>query len=37
MAAASGNQSAVARRLGMTRASLYDRLKKYGLGPERKD
>ncbi len=38
LSSASGNQSAVARRLGMTRASLYDRLKKYGLNPaEHKD
>ena len=27
-----GNQSAAARRLGMTRASLYDKMRKYGLG-----
>jgi two-component system response regulator AtoC len=29
---ASGNQSRAARRLGMTRASLYDKMRKYGLG-----
>jgi two-component system, NtrC family, response regulator AtoC len=28
----SGNQSRAARRLGMTRASLYDKMRKYGLG-----
>ena len=39
LTAAGGNQSEAARRLGTTRTSLYDKLKKYGLGPaaERKD
>ena len=32
MAAVSGNQSEAARRLGLSRTSLIDRLKKYGLG-----
>jgi len=31
LGAAAGNQSEAARRLGMTRASLYDKMKKYGL------
>jgi two-component system response regulator AtoC len=31
MAAVSGNQSEAARRLGVSRGSLIDRLKKYGL------
>lgn len=35
LAQAAGNQSEVSRRLGLTRASLYDRLKKYGLQPRR--
>ena len=34
LAATQNNQSEAARRLGMTRATLYDRLKKYGLLPE---
>jgi DNA-binding NtrC family response regulator len=34
LAAAAGNQSQVARRLGMTRATLYDRLKRYQLLPD---
>lgn len=32
LAAASGNQSEAARRMGMSRSALLDRLKKYGLG-----
>jgi DNA-binding NtrC family response regulator len=32
LAAVSGNQSEAARRLGLSRSSLIDRLKKYGLG-----
>ena len=32
LAAVSGNQSEAARRLGLSRTSLIDRLKKYGLG-----
>jgi two-component system response regulator AtoC len=32
MAAVSGNQSEAARRLGLSRGSLIDRLKKYGSG-----
>jgi transcriptional regulator of acetoin/glycerol metabolism len=31
---ASGNQSAVSRRLGLSRATLYDRLQRHGLLPE---
>ena len=31
LAAAAGNQSEAARRLGMTRGSLYDKMKKYGV------
>ena len=34
LAVSAGNQSEVTRRLGMTRATLYDRLKKYGLLPD---
>jgi two-component system response regulator AtoC len=34
LGASAGNQSEVSRRLGITRATLYDRLKKYGLLPE---
>ena len=34
LAAAQNNQSEAARRLGLTRATLYDRLKKYALLPE---
>jgi two-component system response regulator AtoC len=34
LAASGANQSEAARRLGMTRATLYDRLKKYQLLPE---
>jgi DNA-binding NtrC family response regulator len=33
LTAAAGNQSEAARKLGLTRASLYDKMKKYGLGP----
>ncbi|CAN5306548.1 sigma-54 dependent transcriptional regulator [soil metagenome] len=33
---AGGNQSEVSRRLGVTRASLYDRIKKYGLQASRR-
>jgi DNA-binding NtrC family response regulator len=33
--AASGNQSEAARRLGVSRVTLIDKLKKYGLGPRR--
>ncbi|HEX7604425.1 MAG TPA: sigma-54 dependent transcriptional regulator, partial [Polyangiaceae bacterium] len=35
LAASGGNQSEVSRRLGVTRASLYDRMKKYGLTARR--
>jgi DNA-binding NtrC family response regulator len=34
LAVTAGNQSEAARRLGMNRATLYDRLKKYNLLPE---
>jgi two-component system response regulator AtoC len=34
LAACSGNQSEASRRLGLNRATLYDRLKKFGLLPE---
>lgn len=34
LAAAQGNQSEAARRLGLTRATLYDRLKRYSLLPD---
>lgn len=34
LAATADNQSEAARRLGMTRATLYDRLKRYGLLPD---
>jgi DNA-binding NtrC family response regulator len=34
LAATANNQSEAARRLGLNRATLYDRLKKYGLSPE---
>jgi two-component system response regulator AtoC len=34
LAATANNQSEAARRLGLNRATLYDRLKKYGLLPE---
>jgi DNA-binding NtrC family response regulator len=34
LAATASNQSEAARRLGMNRATLYDRLKKYNLLPE---
>jgi DNA-binding NtrC family response regulator len=34
MEATAGNQSEVARRLGLSRATLYDRLQRYGLLPE---
>jgi two-component system response regulator AtoC len=34
LAATQGNQSEAARRLGLTRATLYDRLKKYSLLPD---
>lgn len=37
LAAAGGNQSEVSRKLGLTRASLYDRMKKYGLSSARRD
>jgi len=30
---ARGNRSEAARRLGMSRVTLHDKLKKYGLGP----
>ncbi len=36
LARAGGNQSEVSRRLGLTRASLYDRIKKYGLQASRR-
>ncbi|HKU36769.1 MAG TPA: sigma-54 dependent transcriptional regulator [Polyangiales bacterium] len=36
LAATANNQSEAARRLGLNRATLYDRLKKYGLLPEAK-
>jgi two-component system response regulator AtoC len=36
LARAGGNQSEVSRRLGLTRASLYDRIKKYGLQATRR-
>ena len=32
MAAARGNQSEAARRLGMSRGTLIDRLRRYGIG-----
>ena len=34
LAATQNNQSEAARRLGLTRATLYDRLKKFGLLPD---
>jgi DNA-binding protein Fis len=34
LAVCANNQSEAARRLGMNRATLYDRLKKFGLLPE---
>jgi two-component system response regulator AtoC len=34
LAATGGNQSETARRLGLGRATLYDRLKRHGLLPE---
>jgi DNA-binding NtrC family response regulator len=34
LAATSGNQSEAGRRLGISRATLYDRLQRYGLVPE---
>ncbi len=34
MAATNGNQSEAARRLGLSRATLYDRLQRHGLLPE---
>jgi DNA-binding NtrC family response regulator len=37
LAATQNNQSEAARRLGLNRATLYDRLKKYSLLPESKD
>jgi len=37
LAATGGNQSEVSRRLGVTRASLYDRMKKYGLSSARRN
>ena len=37
LAATGGNQSEVSRRLGLTRASLYDRMKKYGLSSARRN
>jgi DNA-binding NtrC family response regulator len=34
LSASANNQSEAARRLGLNRATLYDRLKRYGLLPE---
>ncbi|HEY0482823.1 MAG TPA: helix-turn-helix domain-containing protein, partial [Kofleriaceae bacterium] len=33
--ATGGNQSEAARRLGVSRVTLIDKMKKYGLGPKR--
>jgi transcriptional regulator with GAF, ATPase, and Fis domain len=35
--ATGGNQSEAARRLGLNRASLYDKMKKYGMAADKKD
>ncbi|HVV84634.1 MAG TPA: helix-turn-helix domain-containing protein, partial [Kofleriaceae bacterium] len=35
LAAVGGNQSEAARRLGTSRVTLLDKVKKYGLGPRR--
>jgi DNA-binding NtrC family response regulator len=37
LSAVGGNQSEAARRLGTSRVTLLDKVKKYGLGPRRSE